>query len=610
MLAVRARVTYGGRLEEGHRAIRAGLLMALLILTYSLLNATEPTPPTDQAKPDRGLKLQSPPSASDWPRTTTPIATPLRNSQPTLLELPDFLDDPIPSGSDPLAEPSLIPARLLIRGPRLQSPSNPKAPTNSATDPSPDLPLVDPLVQPAPLPIDQGIPEQPLPPQAPEAVTFTNPQLQAPPPVPPEVFGVPYPIQGPAELAPYARVRLARRYNLELRAVLSGLYDDAALLVNNGQKSDYILSIVPEIALAVGSDQSPVALRVAYDPLINWYTQGTNKDGVNHNAQFAALYKSKRLQLGATGSISTSISGGSLDTGPVSESETYLAALTSVYNFTGKISMDSTFDETILKYSGSNNSDETRLQAFGNYQVGNFKLGIGTLVGLLDSEGQSSQHYIQSLGRVIYAPLVGKLAFNAAAGYEIRDLGGGRGRSYAPVFQIAATYQLFPRTTLILGAQRHIYASNSTGSSGENYSLTSFDGMIRQGFNGYGRNFFISLAGGLQCDRYSGGSSNTNRSPSAGSSNFSSPSILATGTSSASTFATSTSTGSNTSSGNGNSSGGEDDFFYTRVSFDWAMREHCTLGAFYEYSEDTSNRQSGMNFKRNRVGLQITVIFF
>lgn len=551
MLSVR-KITGEGFLKE-HRALQGGWLLAVFLLAFASANADElpAEPDTDQAVRVASL-LNNPMLEADTPR---PAVQPVLRSSP-----PDLLDilDPLPG--DPQNQGSglaLAPPFLLVMGPRLQPPETLSL-DESVEEPG--FPMPEP-----PRPLDEVVLAQPA---APELSMLAPPQLRPPVTVPPDIMGIPYPMLGAGELTPlnpYKQVRPAKRYALQLRAVLSGVYDDSALISVTGRKPDLILSLVPELALTLGTDQSQAAVKIAYAPALIWYTQGTNKDAVDQNVLLASRYRTGKLLLSLNLSAATATSGGTLDTGQVSESETYLGALTSVYQFSGKTSVDFTLDDTVLKYSGFSDSNEARLQGFANCQYGNFKLGAGALIGLLDTEGDSSQRYIQPLGRVIYASTE-KLNFTATAGYEFRSLGEGNGQSSEPVFQIAASYLLLSRTLLTVDVQRHVFASASSGA--QNYILTSFNGTIRQGFTGYGRDFFLSLAGGLQHNAYS-----------------------------------------QIGSGNG-SAGGEDNYFYTRVAFDWAMRERCLLGGFYEYSDDSSSRQGSIGFTRNRVGLQLTVIFF
>ena len=529
-------------------AFLSGAVLALILLLSPFLQAAEP-----EKDPPSSSLLNTPMLESDWPRVTAP--SPMRTSQPDLLELP-ALADPLPS--DP-PENVPAPSPLLVRGPRLQAEADPTLdPTAPEPDPLTPVPAAPGSVDPIPTVATE----------VPDTTVFANPQFKAPPTLAPEVFGIPNPIQELGtrpgdELLGAAPVNLSRRYSLHLQGLLSGLYDDSAVVLTSGRKPDLVISFVPAVTFTMGTAESQAAAQFIYAPLINWWTQGTTKDGVNQNAQINSRFKTGRLFLGLNLSAATSISGGNLDTGPVSDSKTYLGTLTAVYNFTGKTSLDVALDETVLDYSSSSKSDETRLQGFANYQLGNFRFGAGALAGLVDAKEEPSQRYFQSLGRIIYTPLGKKLAVTAVAGYEFRDLGANKGHTTDPVFQIAASYLLFPQTTLSVDTLRRVYPSVS--SSGQNYVLVSFNGMIRREFTGYGRHFFLSFAGGIQNSKYSGSGTE----------------------------------------------GGDDDYFYTRFAFDWVLRqERALLGGFYEYSEDSPSRQGALGFKRNRIGLQLTLIFF
>jgi hypothetical protein len=531
--------------SNNRRPILVGLLLAALSLAAPSAPATESQP--DQS-PWYPSLLDGPMLESDFPR---PAAAPgMRVALPGLLDSPS-LGDPLPEDpqdQNPKRDSALLPASLVVRGPRLQAEEIPMAEDNLD-----ELALKPP--PPPPVRVDETIPSPPL---TPEFATFDQPMFKPPATVPPDIVTIPFPTLGAEEFAPYSQVQLSRRYALQLRTVLSGVYDDNASISNTNRQSDYILSLAPELAFAMGSDQSEAALRIIYAPVLNWYTQGTNKDGMDQNVQLLSRYKTEKLLLGLNLSAATAVSGGTLDTPQITESQTYVAALSAIYQFDAKISLDVTADNTYLKYSGFNTSDEPRLQGFVNYQLRNFKFGAGTLIGLLDAETQSTQRYIQPLLRVIYAP-VGKLTFSAVGGYEFRNLGGESGQRSTPIFQLDAAYELFSQTMVSIDALRHVYSSVSLG--GQTYILTSFSGTIRHKFNGYGRNFFLSLTGGIENNQYS--------------------------------------------------QGGENNYSYTRVAFDWALRERCLIGGFYEYSESWSSGGQGANgFNRNRIGLQLTLIYF
>ena len=125
---------------------------------------------------------------------------------------------------------------------------------------------------------------------------------------------------------------------------------------------------------------------------------------------------------------------------------------------------------------------------------------------------------------------------------------------------------MLTKTVLRMGVQRQVFAS--AGAGGQVYVFTSVNGRIRQGFPGYGRNVFVTLEGGLQNNSYSQGT------------------------------------------GGDASAGGEDNYFYIRFSTDWAFRERCLFGWYYEYSDESPGRPNAIGFKRNRVGMQVSMIFF
>ena len=489
---------------------------------------------------------------------------------------PDLLDVPLPALRPLPDEPPELPAEDAEKF----SPAPAPLPLFSRAQIPASLPLEEGeadaemrVAPPGPSPLNGADADTPAAPQSPELGTFVRPQLSPSITVPADVLSVPNPIADQLlapptgqELVASAPVRLARRYALQLRAAVSGVYDDGALIAITGNKPDFILALTPELVFTLGTSTSRAAVRLAYAPALTWYTQGTNKDGVNQNVRLDSRYKTGNLLLGMNAYAATSTSGGNLDTGQVSESQTYVSALTALYQLTAKTSVDFTLDDTVLKYSGFSSSNETRFQGFGNWQAGKYKLGLGGLVGHLSTQNEPAQDYLQPLGRLIYA--TGKLAFNFTAGYEFRDLGANQGSSSDPVFQVAAIYKLGTRTNFSVDAQRHVFASNENG--GQNYINTSFNGAIQQGFTGYGRNVVLTLQGGLQNSYYA----------------------------------------QVQGAGSAASPGGVDDYFYIRLGFDWAFRPRCQLGGFYEYSEDSSTRPGVVPFKRNRIGLQATFLFF
>jgi hypothetical protein len=64
-----------------------------------------------------------------------------------------------------------------------------------------------------------------------------------------------------------------------------------------------------------------------------------------------------------------------------------------------------------------------------------------------------------------------------------------------------------------------------------------------------------------------------------------------------------------TSAGPGVDATRNDDYFFARFGLQWHAFSRCSFGLFYEFSQNSSQGQQARDFRRDRTGLQMSVVF-
>jgi hypothetical protein len=214
-----------------------------------------------------------------------------------------------------------------------------------------------------------------------------------------------------------------------------------------------------------------------------------------------------------------------------------------------------------VSYESLIGSNEARLQGYVNYNLTpKVTLGLGGNLGLTTVESGGDQTSEEASLRATYVATE-KLTLTANGGVEFRQFDNGSGDTVTPVFGLDAAWAIREGTSLTLTARRRIFSSAILVD--QNYTDTGFSATIQQRMTD---RFTLSLSAGYDNLVY-------------------------------------------TSAGQGVNASREDGFFYVRPSIQCHIVSWCSVGLFYEYSENLSNGEGARSFQRDRAGLQVNITY-
>jgi hypothetical protein len=351
---------------------------------------------------------------------------------------------------------------------------------------------------------------------------------------------------------------MGKSWSLNYGVFLSAVFDDNVNLSSTDKQSDILLTGGANIAIRLGNDASNLLLSGTYGINYGTYLSGTDDPVLGQSFALSALYRFTKLTLGLNVAMSYG-AGGTVDTGERTNRGSYFASLTANYAFSEKLAFN-------LAVSGASNgfedllsSTDTRVNAFIDYTLTpKIKLGLGGTYGTTKAEDGGTQTSQQALIRGSYTATE-KLTVNGSGGVELRQTEGGDNLS--PVFSIGAAYRPFERTTVTLDLSRQIFSSAVL--AGQNYTATSVTLGVGQQLL---PRLSFSIGIGYQFSDYS-------------------------------------------SAEEGVSASRRDNYLFVRSSLDWEAARWCRLGAFYEFSDSQSTGEGARPFSRNRVGLQVSLMF-
>ncbi len=347
------------------------------------------------------------------------------------------------------------------------------------------------------------------------------------------------------------------KWRLYPHAGVSGIFDDNIYLDSSHKVSDFYFALSPGLGAAYGAEESPLKIRADYTASFLVFMKNSSEDTVDQNALLQVSYALPKLTLGLNLGFQ-SLSGASVDVGDRVRRQVYYAGLTSNYVLDEKFSVDLDADETVADYKGLDDSNETRVQAWLNYQAtGKLKLGAGLGGGYLDVQNGPGQTYEELLVRANY-DATGKLVLYATGGVDFRQ---SDKTTVAPVFSVGGAYSPFARTTITLDLHERIYGSAAL--DGQNYRATGvMAGLKQELFEnlsafldvGYENASYYAVESGIAADRV-------------------------------------------------------DNYVYVRVGPDWQVRQWWHLSSFYEFSNNASSGIGSRSFTRDRVGIQANFAF-
>ena len=351
---------------------------------------------------------------------------------------------------------------------------------------------------------------------------------------------------------------LGKQWGINYGVVFSAVFDDNVNLSSTDKQSDILLTGGANVALRLGSDGGNFYLSGVYGISYGSYLGGTDDPDLGHNLGLSASYRFAKLTLGLNVSVAIG-AGATVDTGERTDRDSYFASLSASYAYSEKVSFNVTVGGTSQGYENLLSSRDTRINAFIDYTwTPKLQVGVGGAYGMSKAEEGDVQTSQSALVRASYT-VTEKLSASGSVGVELRDTDGGENLS--PVFSIGAAYRPFERTTVSLNLNRRIYSSAVL--EGQDYTATGVTfGVGQQLLSRLG----LSLSVGYESSEYFGAAQGVDASR-------------------------------------------NDKYLFFRSSLDWEAARWCRLGGFYEYSDSESTGEGARPFSRNRLGLQLSLMF-
>jgi hypothetical protein len=275
-------------------------------------------------------------------------------------------------------------------------------------------------------------------------------------------------------------------------------YSDNILASTSNRRSDVIYIIAPGATLAVGDymQKDYSYLTLTYVPTLNLYNHFSSLNSLDQHLRIDGQYGLERLKLSGYFGYDKAF-GGNRDIGGLVNSDYYTMGGAAKYLINEQLSLEALGDQIFAHYQNAIGSNTFINHDWLNYNfTPKLVVSAGGAFGLLQPGTGGTQTFEQGLVRLQFAS-TDKLAFYGEAGFEVRQFPSGKGIRVTPVFDLSATYQLFPGTTVGLSGARNVtYSASVTGS---NYTATSVSASITQHLVG---NLYIGLDAGFENDAY------------------------------------------------------------------------------------------------------------
>lgn len=515
---------------------------------------------------------------------------------------------PIQEPINPPMQPQVIPPPVPAAPAPTPTPE-PEIPTIPATTdmPKPELfPSGDSPTSIFPMPWETSTGHRLEPSAVPRATV--EPEPEEPPPLPNELPLRPVtsqwdlaelegPLFGTEQIAEFTQeVNTQGAWSVRPRFSTTALYDGNVFLSEDGQDSDFIITATPGIMARVGNEQTPFYLTADYALGAVFFTNNSDENSINHNGKLQLDWRGARtsvgLRLGAEHD-----SGTSIDATDRVQRTTFGGGLQTHFAYSEKFSADLNADYRRSYYEDLIGSYDYGVQTYVNYHI-TPKVTLGLGGGFTGSEvetGRSQQSQNVSfratwvatgkltmegtLGVGFYqfsddepdaiAPIASlratyvatqKLTFSGNVGVGVSRFASD-GNSLSPTFDLDATWAIWDGTVLTFNAHSRVF--NSVVYSDQNYTSTGCVAGVRQNL---GIRFVAFATLGYENLEY-------------------------------------------TSAGDDVDADRQDDYFFARFGLQWHAFSRCDFGIFYEFSQNSSQGEEARDFRRDRAGIQMSVVF-
>jgi hypothetical protein len=521
---------------------------------------------------------------------------------------------PIQAPIDPPIQPQAIPPPVsppqVILPPAPATPTlEPAIPTTPATTelPKPELfPSGDSPNSVFPIPWETSTTGRMESTAAPRATV--EPEPGEPPPLPNELPLRPVtsqwdlaelegPLFGTEQIAEFTQeVNVQGAWSVRPRFSTSALYDGNVFLSEDGQESDFIITASPGIMARVGNAETPFYLTADYTLGAVFFTDNSDENSINHNGKLQLDWRGARTSVGFRLGVEND-SGTSIDATDRVRRTGYNAGLQTRFAYSDKFSADLNADFRRSYYDDLIGSQDYGAQAYVNYHLTpKVTLGLGGGFSVAEVETGRTQHSENismranwvatgkltvegTLGVGFYqfnndepdsvAPLgslrvtyvaTQKLTFSGDVGVGITRYDSGTD-SPTPTFNLDATWAMYEGTMLTFNAHSRIF--NSVVFTDQNYTSTGFTVGLTQNL---GIRFVAFVTTGYEHLEYTAEDQDVDADR-------------------------------------------QDDYFFARFGLQWHAFQRCSFGIFYEFSQNSSGGQDARDFRRDRAGIQMSVVF-
>jgi hypothetical protein len=497
------------------------------------------------------------------------------------------------------AEPQVIPPPI----PPVEPPI--PAPPATAELPKPELfPTGDSPTEPFPIPWETSRGSGVTPPPEPEVKPEPEPKPEPEEPAelklrrPTSTWDLAElegPLFGTEEITEFGRqVSAAGSYSLRPHFSLSALYDGNVFLSEESQESDFIITASPGLTARIGNDRTPLYLTADYTMGAVFFTESSDENSLNHNATLQLDWRGARTTLGLRLGFNHD-SGTSIDATDRVKRTSFSFGTNASFAYSEKVSFDFSADYRRSYYEDLIGSQDYGAQAYVNYHFSpKLSLGIGggfTMTEVEEGRNQQSENISLQANWVA----TGKLTLGATLGVGFYQYDNGEDDSASPVASLRATYvatgkltfsgevgvglnrfetdELSPTfslgttwsvwegTVITLDTHRRVFSS--VVFSDQNYTSTGVVLGLRQQL---GIRFTAFVTVGYENLEYTSAA----------------PGVDATR---------------------------QDDYYFARFGLQWHAFSRCSFGVFYEFSENSSQGEDARSFRRDRTGIQVSVIF-
>jgi hypothetical protein len=405
------------------------------------------------------------------------------------------------------------------------------------------------------------------------------------------------PLFGTEQIAEFTReVNAKGTWSVRPHFSTSALYDGNVFLSEEGQDSDFIITASPGLTARIGNAETPLYLTADYTLGAIFFTENSDENSINHNARLDLDWRGARTSAGFRLGIEND-SGTSIDATDRVRRTSISAGLQGHYTHSEKFSADLNADYRRSYYEDLIGAQDYGVQTYVNYHLTpKISLGLGGGFTVSEVETGRTQHSENismranwtatpklsiegTLGVGFYqfsddqpdavAPVASlratyvatqKLTFSGDVGVGVTrfDSGGG---SLTPTFNLDATWAMYEGTVITFNAHSRVF--NSVIFDDQNYTSTGLVLGLKQNL---GIRFVGFVTAGYENLEY-------------------------------------------TAAGRNVQADRQDDYFFARFGLQWHAFRYCSFGLFYEFSQNSSQGQQARDFRRDRVGLQMSVIF-